>query len=137
MKLYFVPKKNKYKKYFRTRTHARNNTNINIKKGIIALQILEKSRMSVEQIEAFRRSFRRRIKKKGTIFLVHKPNLLLTAKPAEVRMGSGKGAPSLWVLKTYKHYVLMEFKGIPIYKAIKAIKKACIKLSVKTQIIYK
>ena len=137
MKLYFVPKKTTYKKYFRGKIHSLNQSNLLLKKGNIGLQILESARLSVEQIESFRRAFRRIVRKKGTFFLLKKANLLLTAKPAEVRMGSGKGNPSLWVVKSYKNFILMEFKGIPLFKAILAIKKACIKLSVKTQLIFK
>jgi large subunit ribosomal protein L16 len=137
MKLYFTPKKQKYKKYFRSRLHSINQPNLNIKKGSLALQSLEKSRISVEQMEAFRRTFRRYIKKKGRVIIAQKANLRLTAKPAEVRMGSGKGNPAKWIIKTYKASILFEFKGIPILKAIQGIKKASSKLSVKTKIIYK
>jgi len=137
MKIYFTPKKSKHKKYFRGRLSNVNQSQLMIKNGDLGLQALQQGRISVEQLESFRRTFRRQIKKKGTVSLNKKANLLLTAKPGEVRMGSGKGNPSIWVVKILTNSILFEFKGLPILKTYFMLKKAYAKLSLKTKIIYK
>jgi large subunit ribosomal protein L16 len=136
MQLHFIPKKTIFRKFFRGRLSVQNKTNISLIYGTLGIQILENARLSTDQLESFRRVIRRLLKRKGKLLFIQKANLPLTAKPAEVRMGSGKGALSTWVVRVMKGSVLAELKGVHFQKAIKAIKKALSKLSIKSRIIF-
>lgn len=136
MQVFFIPKKCKYRKLFRGRLRYKNVNNVSLTKGSLGIQVLEDSRISTEQMESVRRYVRRFIKRKGKLFFIRKANLSLTAKPAEVRMGSGKGSPSTWALRLNKGLIIAELRGVPFFKAYKALTKSLTKLSVKSRIIF-
>jgi len=135
MQAFFTPKRNRYKKNFRRYLRSKNQTNVTLTKGKIGLQVLKDSRISIEQLEAFRRLVRRRVKRKGKLLFIRKANLSLTSKSAGVRMGSGKGNPTTWCLQINKGSVLVELKGVSFFKAFIALKKAMPKLSIPTRVI--
>lgn len=136
MQIFFIPKKSKYRKLFRGRLRYKNVNNVYLTRGSLGIQVLENARISTEQMESLRRYIRRFIKRKGKLFFIRKANLSLTSKPAEVRMGSGKGAPSTWVLRINKGSVLAELRGVTFSKAYKALTKSLSKISVKSRIIF-
>ncbi len=102
--------------------------------GTIGLKALESGFISARQLESARQAIVRKIKKKGKLWIKIFPSLPITKKPAEVRMGKGKGNVSHWVAKIRGGSVLFEVCGINRKNAIKAFKTGSAKLPVKTQI---
>lgn len=102
--------------------------------GTIGLKALESGFISARQLESARQAIVRKIKKKGKLWIKIFPSLPITKKPAEVRMGKGKGNVSHWVAKIRGGSVLFETCGINRKNAIKAFKTGSAKLPVKTQI---
>ena len=105
--------------------------------GEYGLQATTGNYVSDRQIEACRIVLSRYTKKTGKVWIRIFPHLAKTKKPAEVRMGSGKGSPEYWVAVVKKNRVLFEVTGVPEAVAIKALKQASYKLNVKTRIIRK
>ena len=118
------PRRTKFRKQQRGRMRGQATRGNDLNFGDFALQALEPCWITSRQIEAARRAMTRYIRRGGKIWIRIFPDKPVTMRAAETRMGSGKGNPSLWVVKSYKNFILMEFKGIPLFKAILAIKKA-------------
>jgi len=106
----------------------------NLNFGTMGLKALESGFISARQLEAARQAMARKIKKKGKLWVKIFPNLPVTKKPLEVRMGKGKGNISQWVAKIKGGSVLFEVCGINQKTAIKAFKTGSAKLPIKTQI---
>ena len=131
--MFLQPNKVKYKKIKKgklVKFSYKNNLNF----GTIGLKALESGFISARQLESARQAMVRKIKKKGKLWIKIFPNLPITKKPAEVRMGKGKGNVSHWVAKIRGGSVLFEVCGINRKNAIKAFKTGSAKLPVKTQI---
>lgn len=131
--MFLQPKRVKYKKIKKgklVKFSYKNNLNF----GTIGLKALESGFISARQLESARQAMVRKIKKKGKLWIKIFPNLSITKKPAEVRMGKGKGNVSHWVAKIRGGSVLFEVCGINRKNAIKAFKTGSAKLPVKTQI---
>lgn len=127
------PKRVKHKKIKKgklVKFSYKNNLNF----GTIGLKALESGFISARQIEAARQAIVRKIKKKGKLWIKIFPNLPITKKPTEVRMGKGKGNVDHWAAKIRGGSVLFEVCGINRKTAIKAFKTGSAKLPVKTQI---
>jgi large subunit ribosomal protein L16 len=105
--------------------------------GDFGLQTLEPSWITSRQIEAARRAMTRQIRRGGKIWIRFFPDKPVTMRPAETRMGSGKGAPEYWVAVVKPGKVLYEIKGVPETTARVALQLAAAKLPVKTQILVK
>ena len=103
--------------------------------GDYAIQALEPCWMTANQIESARRAMTRYIKRGGKIWIKVFPDKPVTKKPAEVRMGSGKGAPEYWVAVVKPGRVLFEMSGVPVDVAREAMRLAAHKLPVKTKFI--
>ena len=125
------PKRIKYKKIKKGRLNKYNYKN-NLDFGTIGLKALESGLISSRQIEAARQAISRKMKKKGKLWIKIYPSLPITKKPAEVRMGKGKGNVSHWVAKVIGGSVLFEICGVNKKTAIKAFKTGSAKLPVKT-----
>lgn len=125
------PKRIKYKKIKKGRLNKYNYKN-NLDFGTIGLKALESGLISSRQIEAARQAISRKMKKKGKLWIKIYPSLPITKKPAEVRMGKGKGSVSHWVAKVRGGSVLFEICGVNKKTAIKAFKTGSAKLPVKT-----
>lgn len=125
------PKRIKYKKIKKGRLNKYNYKN-NLGFGTIGLKALESGLISSRQIEAARQAISRKMKKKGKLWIKIYPSLPITKKPAEVRMGKGKGSVSHWVAKVRGGSVLFEICGVNKKTAIKAFKTGSAKLPVKT-----
>jgi large subunit ribosomal protein L16 len=131
--LFLQPNRVKYKKIKKgklVKFSYKNRLNF----GTIGLKALESGFISARQLESARQAIVRKIKKKGKLWIKIFPSLPITKKPAEVRMGKGKGNVSHWVAKIRGGSVLFEACGINRKNAIKAFKTGSAKLPVKTQI---
>ena len=126
------PKKVKYKK---TRKGKLNKYNYkaDLTFGTIGLKSLESGFISAQQIEAARQAISRKIKKKGKLWIKIFPDLPITKKPTEVRMGKGKGNVSHWAAKVKGGSVIFEICGVNKKTAIKAFRTGSAKLPIKTR----
>lgn len=131
------PKKVKYKKQFKGKLVGKTTKGNKIIYGKYALKILETTRLTSKQIEATRRIIIRKMKRLGFLWIRIFPDIPVTSKPTENRMGKGKGAVSVWVAKVKKGQILYEISGISLENAKKVFKAGSNKLPVKTKFIYK
>ncbi len=131
------PKRTKHRKQFRLRSQnkgisTRGNT---IAYGDIAMKATTAGEISARQIEAARRTISRAIKRGGKVWIRVFPDKVITAKGAEVPMGSGKGAPDRWVAQVKPGRILFEMSGAEMPLMRKALKLAAYKLCVKCKIV--
>jgi len=129
------PKRVKYRKQFvgRTRGLARRGSNLDF--GDFALQATESGHLTARQLEAGRIAISRSIKRGGKIWCRVYPETPVTKKPAETRMGSGKGNPELWVAKILPGRILFEMNGVTREQAAEAFLRAAHKLPFKTKFL--
>ena len=125
------PKKTKYRKAFKGKIHgqAKGGTTLNF--GSYGLKALEPERITARQIEAARRAISRHIKRGGRIFIRLFPDKPISQKPAEVRMGNGKGNPEYYVAEIQPGKVIYEVNGVPEQLAREAFTLAAAKLPLK------
>jgi len=131
------PKKVKWRKQHKGRMKGKANRGNTITYGEIALQALECGFITNRQIEASRIAISRATKRAGSIWIKIFPDKSLTRKPAEVRMGKGKGSPDSWVAVIKPGRVLFEVAGVDLDIAKQALTLARYKLPMKTKIILK
>ena len=93
------------------------------------------SDLTARQIEAARRALTRHMKRAGRVWIRVFPDVPVSKKPAEVRMGSGKGAPELWVVRIKPGRVMFEIDGVPVQTAKEALSLAAAKLPIKTRFV--
>ena len=129
------PKKFAHRKQFKGRIHgdAKGGTTLNF--GSYGLKAMEPERITARQIEAARRAITRHMKRAGRVWIRVFPDVPVSRKPAEVRMGSGKGAPEFWVCRVKPGRVLFELDGVPVTVAREALDLAAAKLPIKTRFI--
>jgi large subunit ribosomal protein L16 len=129
------PKRTKFRKQFKGRIHgvAKGGTNLDF--GGFGLKAMEPNRVTAREIEAARRAMTRYVKRGGQIWIRVFPDVPITQKPLEVRMGSGKGNVEYWVAKVTPGKVLFEIEGVPESEAREAFKLAAAKLSVATAFV--
>lgn len=130
-----MPKRVKYRRQHRGRMKGFAQKGNQLAYGEYGLQSLESSWMTANQIEAARRAMTRYIKRGGNIWIKVFPDKPVSKKPAEVRMGSGKGAPEYWVAVVKPGRVLFEMSGVSEEVAREAMRLAAQKLPVKTKFI--
>jgi len=133
--MFLQPKKTKYKKYRKGRLPKLEHRSNKLKFGTLGLKALESGCISARQIEAARQAITRKIRRAGKVWIRIFPDLPITAKPIEVRMGKGKGNVDHWVARIGGGSILFELDGIPEKLAIAALKTGAGKLPVKTIII--
>jgi large subunit ribosomal protein L16 len=129
------PKRTKFRKAFKGRIHgqAKGGTTLNF--GSHGLKAVEPERISARQIEAARRAITRHMKRAGRVWIRVFPDLPITKKPAEVRMGSGKGSPELWVARVKPGRIMFELDGVTDQIAKEALLLGAAKLPIKTRIV--
>ncbi len=129
------PKRTKFRKAFKGRIHgnAKGGTELNF--GAYGLKAMEPERITARQIEAARRAITRHIKRAGRVWIRIFPDLPVSKKPTEVRMGKGKGTPEFWACRVKPGRILFEVDGIDEATAREAMRLAAMKLSVKTRFI--
>ena len=129
------PKKTKFRKQFKGRIHgdAKGGSDLNF--GAFGLKAMEPDRLTARQIEAARRAISRHIKRAGRLWIRIFPDVPVTSKPAEVRMGKGKGAPEFWAAKVKPGRILFELDGVPHDVAKGAFERAAAKLPIKVKTV--
>ena len=129
------PKRTKFRKAFKGRIKgvAKGGTDLNF--GAFGLKALEPARVTARQIEACRRAITRHIKRQCRMWIRVFPDVPVSKKPAEVRMGSGKGSPELWVARVKPGRIMFELDGIPANLAKEAFLLGAAKLPIKTKVV--
>jgi large subunit ribosomal protein L16 len=131
-----MPKRVKHRKVHRGRMKGTAKGGTNLAFGEYGLQALEPGWVTSKQLEAARVALTRHIKRGGKVWISVFPHKPITKKPAETRMGGGKGAPESWVAVVKPGKVLFELSGVSLDIAKEAIRLASNKLSIKTKFIY-
>ena len=130
-----MPKKSKFRKQMRGRMQGNAQSGNEINFGSIGLQAVGRGYITTRQIEAARRVITRTLKRGGKTWIRVFPDKPITKRPAETRMGKGKGAVETWVATIHPGRVLYEIDGVPEVVAYEALRLAGYKLSVKTKIL--
>jgi len=127
------PKRTKYRKAHKGRIHgmAKGGTALNF--GQFGLKALEPERVTARQIEAARRAITRAMRRAGRVWIRIFPDVPVSRKPAEVRMGSGKGAPEFWVCRVKPGRIMFEIDGVAADLAREALTLGAAKLPIKTR----
>ena len=129
------PKRTKYRKAFKGRIRGAAKGGSNLDFGSYGLKAMEPDRLTARQIEAARRAITRHMKRAGRAWIRVFPDVPVSKKPAEVRMGSGKGAPEFWAARVRPGRVLFELDGVSVPVAREALELAAAKLPIKTRFV--
>src|SRR6476659_6850059 len=121
------PKKTKFRKAHKGRIHGTATSGATLSFGQYGLKAMEPDRVTARQIEAARRALTRHMKRAGRVWIRVFPDVPVTKKPLEVRMGSGKGGIELWVTRVKPGRILFELDGVPVALAKEAIAIAAAK----------
>jgi large subunit ribosomal protein L16 len=129
------PKRTKFRKAFKGRIHgnAKGGTELNF--GAFGLKAMEPERITARQIEAARRAITRHIKRQGRLWIRIFPDVPVSSKPAEVRMGKGKGSVEFWAARVHPGRIMFEIDGVPDDVAREALRLGAAKLPIKTRIV--
>jgi large subunit ribosomal protein L16 len=130
-----MPKRTKHRKHHRGRRRGLAKGHLEIHFGEYGLKALEPAWITNRQIEAARVAMTRRIRRGGKVWINVFPHLPVTKKPAETRMGSGKGAPEHWVAVIKPGRVMFELSGVPEELAKEALRLAGSKLPIQTKFV--
>jgi large subunit ribosomal protein L16 len=129
------PKKTKYRKQFKGRIHGSAKGGFSLNFGAYGLKALEPERVTARQIEAARRAITRQMKRQGRVWIRVFPDLPVTDKPAEVRMGKGKGAVEYWAARVHPGRILFEIDGVADDVARQSLLLGAAKLPIRTKIV--
>jgi large subunit ribosomal protein L16 len=129
------PKRSKFRKAFKGRIHGNAKGGFVLNFGEFGLKAMEPERVTARQIEAARRALTRHMKRAGRVWIRVFPDVPVSKKPIEVRMGKGKGAPELWVVRVAPGRIIFEVDGVPEGLAREAFELAAAKLPIKTRFV--
>jgi large subunit ribosomal protein L16 len=129
------PKKTKYRKQHKGRIHGLATSGATLAFGAYGLKAMEPDRLTARQIEAARRAITRHMKRQGNVWIRIFPDVPVSKKPLEVRMGSGKGAPEWWAARVKAGRILFEIDGVNPQVAREAFELGAAKLPIKTKFI--
>jgi large subunit ribosomal protein L16 len=129
------PKRTKYRKAHKGRIHGNAKGGFTLNFGTYGLKAMEPDRLSARQIEAARRAITRAMKRTGRVWIRIFPDVPVSVKPAEVRMGSGKGSPEFWVCRVAPVRIMFEIDGVPPELAREALTLGAAKLPIKTRFV--
>lgn len=129
------PKRTKYRKQHKGRIHGAAKGATQLDFGAYGLKALEPGRVSARQLEAARRAITRHMKRVGKLWIRVFPDVPISHKPAEVRMGSGKGAPEWWAARVKPGRIMFELDGVSRQVAEEAFQLAAAKLPVATKFV--
>jgi len=129
------PKRTKFRKAHKGRIHGVASSGATLSFGQYGLKAMEPERVTARQIEAARRALTRHMKRAGRVWIRVFPDVPVSKKPAEVRMGSGKGTPEFWVTRIKPGRILFEIDGVSVEVAKEALALAAAKLPIKTRFI--
>jgi large subunit ribosomal protein L16 len=130
-----APKRTKFRKAFKGRIHGMAKGGVSLNFGEYGLKALEPERITSRQIEAARRTITRQMRRAGRVWIRIFPDVPVSTKPAEVRMGSGKGSPEFWVCRVHPGRILFEINGVTSEVAHRALELAAAKLPIRTKIV--
>ena len=131
------PKKTKYRKQFKGRIHGMTKGGASLNFGSYGLKSVEPERITARQIEAARRAITRQMKRQGRVWIRIFPDVPVTDKPAEVRMGKGKGSVDYWAAKVKPGRIMFEIDGVSEEIAREALRLGAMKLPVTTRVVAK
>ena len=129
------PKRTKFRKQFKGRIHGEAKGGFNLNFGSYALKATEPERVTARQIEAARRAITRHMKRQGRVWIRIFPDVPVSSKPTEVRMGKGKGSVDRWVAKVKPGRIMFEIDGVGEVIAREALRLGAMKLPVTSRIV--
>ena len=129
------PKKTKFRKQFKGRIHRSAKGNYKLNYGSFGLKAMEPDRVTSRQIEAARKAITRYLKRAGRMWIRIFPDVPVSKKPAEVRMGKGKGTPEYWVCRVKPGKIMFELDGVSEVAAKEALSLAAAKLPLNTKFV--
>ena len=129
------PKRTKYRKAFKGKIHGNSKGGFSLAFGSYGLKALQPQRVTARQIEATRRAITRQMKRQGKVWIRVFPDLPVSSKPIEVRMGKGKGSVDYWAARVAPGRILFEIDGVPEDVAREALRLGAAKLPVKCKIV--
>jgi large subunit ribosomal protein L16 len=129
------PKRTKYRKQHKGRIHGMSKAGTSLNFGAYGLKALEPERITARQIESARRAITRAMRRAGRVWIRIFPDVPVSTKPAEVRMGSGKGSPEFWVARVAPGRIMFEIDGVTAELAREALTLGAAKLPIKTKFI--
>jgi large subunit ribosomal protein L16 len=129
------PKKTKYRKQFKGRIKGATKGGSSLNFGAFGLKALEPERITARQIEAARRAITRQMKRQGRVWIRIFPDVPVSDKPAEVRMGKGKGAVEYWAARVAPGRIMFEIDGVTEEVAREAMRLGAAKLPIKTRVV--
>ena len=129
------PKRTKYRKAHKGRIHGLSKGGTALNFGQYGLKALEPERVTARQIESARRAITRAMKRAGRVWIRIFPDVPVSVKPQEVRMGSGKGAPEFWVCRVKPGRIMFEIDGVAADLAKEALTLGAAKLPIRTKLV--
>ena len=129
------PKRTKFRKAHKGRLKGVATSGTTLNFGAYGLKAVEPGRVTARQIEATRRAITRHIKRAGRVWIRIFPDVPVSKKPTEVRMGKGKGSPEYWMVRIQPGKVMFELDGVPLELAKEAFQRGAAKLPIKTKFI--
>lgn len=129
------PKRTKFRKAHKGRIHGASKAGFTLNFGQFGLKALEPERVTARQIEAARRAMTRHMRRVGRVWIRVFPDVPVSKKPTEIRMGKGKGAPEFWACRIAPGRIMFEIDGVPTDTAREALRLAAAKLPIKTRFI--
>ena len=130
-----LPQKTKYRKQFKGRIHGNAKGNFSLNFGNYGLKAMEPERITARQIEAARKAITRYLKRAGRLWIRIFPDVPVSKKPAEVRMGKGKGANEFWACRVKPGRIMFEVDGVNVNEARRALLLAAAKLPIKSKFV--
>ena len=129
------PKKTRFRKQFKGRIHGAAKGGFDLNFGQFGLKAMEPERVTARQIEAARRAITREMKRQGRVWIRVFPDVPVSSKPTEVRMGSGKGAPDYWAARVHPGRIMFEVDGVAENIAKEALRLGAAKLPIRTRVV--
>ena len=129
------PKRTKFRKQFKGRIHGQATSGAELNFGSYGLKALEPNRVTAREIEAARRAITRHMKRSGRVWIRIFPDVPVSKKPTEVRMGKGKGTPEFWAARVEPGRIMFEIDGVPVDLAREALRLGAAKLPIRTRFV--
>jgi large subunit ribosomal protein L16 len=130
-----APKRSKYRKQFKGRVHGMSKGHTQLNFGAYGLKAVDPARITARQIEAARRAITRHLKRAGRVWVTCFPDVPVSTKPAEVRMGKGKGAPEYWMCRIHPGRIMFEVDGVSEELAREAFRLGAAKLPMSCRVV--
>src|SRR5947208_8511006 len=129
------PKRTKFRKQFKGRIHGTSKAGTTLNFGAYGLKAMEPERLNAREIEAARRAITREMKRSGRVWIRIFPDVPVSKKPTEVRMGKGKGTPEFWACRVKPGRIMFEIDGVPADLAREALRLGAAKLPIRTRFV--